>query len=535
MITNKLQKRAYDAIADALPFAIDPTKITVEPGPSYCISQIKAHDCAAGVMAAFGSVVEHIGTVRGLPSQTMKLNRRRCGFLLNGIQLHFLNGYCTIMDTWPVSADNGTYRAKDGRYISMIGMHPHLRDGLLNYFQAANTPQAIQAAVEKKTAQQIEDEVAVLNLPLGMVRSSEEWLSHPQGKATAKRSIIDVEQKGNARKRRLGKALYRPLEGARVVELSHLVAGPTMGRLLAEQGAEVIRIQSPMGDWQTPLWLESSWGKKDITLDIKSHSGKKRLIELLAGADVLASSQRADVFARLGLDDEALREINPNLVFAGITYCAVGTPWEGRRGLEQIAQAVSGLVHTHSEGESEPNNISVLINDYLTGYMGAIGAVAALAEREEKGGFWRVGASLTQCATLATSLVEPRDAEKYAPVTIQDLIEHAIDQVTPWGTFTRIAPAVEFSHVPSMAVRPTNWPGTYPDTIGWAAANGDGPPNVPHYPSKLARNGGIRNLVSCYGIVDRADGRGGFSLASKLLQEYVLAERSQEHTEAVLA
>src|SRR5262249_28198413 len=153
-----------------------------------------------------------------------------------------------------------------------------------------------------------------------------------QGKATAERSLITFEQTGSSSKRRLRTAKYRPLEGVRVVELSYLVAGPTMGRLLAEQGAEGIRIASPMLDWQTPLWLESSWGKKAIALDIKSRSGKKRLIELLAGADVLASSQRADSFAQLGLDQNALREINPNLIFSGITYCAPGTPWENRRG-----------------------------------------------------------------------------------------------------------------------------------------------------------------------------------------------------------
>ena len=534
MITNKFQKKTFDAVADALPFAIDPSKITIDHGLSFSISPIKVHDYAAGVMAAFGSVVEHIGTVRGLPSQTMKLNRRRSGLLLNGIQLHYLNGYNTILDTWPVSADNGMYRAKDGRYVSMIGLHPHLRDALLKYFDAASNPQAIQRAVEKKTAQQIEDEVAKINLPLGIVRTREEWLSHPQGKATAERSLISFEQTGSSSKRRLGMAKYRPLEGVRVVELSYLVAGPTMGRLLAEQGAEVIRIASPMLDWQTPLWLESSWGKKAIALDIKSRSGKKRLIELLAGADVLASSQRADSFARLGLDQDALREINPNLIFSGITYCAPGTPWENRRGLEQIAQAVSGLADVHSKGEAEPNYISVLVNDYLTGYLGAIGAVAALAEREEKGGYWKVGASLTQTSTLATELIEPRDAEKYAPVNMDDLVEHAIDQVTPWGTFTRLAPAVEFSYTPSMALLPTNWPGTYPDTTGWTAPKTEEPPQVPHYPSKLARNGGIRNHVVSYGIVDRADGRGGFSLASKQLLEYVEAQRSQEIVEPQL-
>jgi len=71
MITNIFQTKAYDAVSAALPFAIDPAKITVEPGVSYLPSPIKLHDYAAGVMAAFGSVVEYLGRVRGLPSQTM--------------------------------------------------------------------------------------------------------------------------------------------------------------------------------------------------------------------------------------------------------------------------------------------------------------------------------------------------------------------------------------------------------------------------------------------------------------------------------
>ena len=129
MITNALQRTVYDAIAAALPFRIDPAKVDVAPGVAYVKSRVRAHDYGAGVMAAFGSVVEHLGTVRGLPAQTMKLDRRKCGLLLNGLQLHFLNGYSTIMDTWGVNPDNGTFRAKDGRFVTMIGMHPHLQIG----------------------------------------------------------------------------------------------------------------------------------------------------------------------------------------------------------------------------------------------------------------------------------------------------------------------------------------------------------------------------------------------------------------------
>jgi crotonobetainyl-CoA:carnitine CoA-transferase CaiB-like acyl-CoA transferase len=111
----------------------------------------------------------------------------------------------------------------------------------------------------------------------------------------------------------------------------------------------------------------------------------------------------------------------PNLVFASVTYCAASTPWEERKGLEQIAQTVAGNIHANSDGLPEPTVIAALMNDYLTGYLGATGVVAALAEREEKGGYWHVGVSLTRCAMMGSNLVEPRDAEQYAPVTMSDL------------------------------------------------------------------------------------------------------------------
>ncbi|MDH6198492.1 crotonobetainyl-CoA:carnitine CoA-transferase CaiB-like acyl-CoA transferase [Mycobacterium frederiksbergense] len=519
MITNPFQRKAYDAVSSALPFAIDPAKITVEPGVSYLPSPIKLHDYAAGVMAALGSVVEHLGRVRGLPSQTMTLNRRLAGFHLNELQVQLLNGYSVMLDTWPMGADNGAYRTKDGRYVWTIGLFPHLVNALLGHLQCPNNPQAIQAAVEKYTAQQLEDEVAGgLNLAVGMVRTPQEWLAHPQGAATAALPLFSIDQQGTTKQRVLGNAKYRPLEGVRVVDLTNVVAGPTAGFAMAEQGADVIAVQAPRGDWVTPIWLSVNWGKKTILTDIKSPDGNKRFIDLLAGADVLLSSQRPGALDRLGLGETELREINPNLIYGSESFASLGTPWVGRRGFEQIAQAVTGTADVHSEGLGlqAPTVTPALMNDHLTGYLLAIAVVAALAEREDQGGFWRVDASLSRTSTFGQTLLEPVDDEPYAPITEQDLIEHGVDQVSPWGTFTRFAPPVAFSHTPSMALRATSWPGTDPDTIGWTAnPAGDAPPQVPHYPSKLAREGRIRNFTPNFGIEDRADGGGVVGLMSK--------------------
>jgi len=518
MITNPFQRKAYDAVAAALPFAIDPAKITVEPGVSYLPSPVKLHDYAAGVMAAFGSVVEHIGRVRGLPAQTMTLNRRLSGFHLNELQTQFLNGYSVITDNWPMGADNGTYRTKDGRYVTMIGLFPHLALGLTAYLQCANTPEAIQAAVENYTAQQLEDEVARLNLALGIVRTPQEWRAHPQGAAMAKLPVLDINHRGSTKKRVLGTAKYRPLEGVRVVALTNVVAGTTAGFVLAEQGADVISVHAPHGDWISAIILSVGWGKKEILTDIKSPDGQKRLIDLLASADVLLSSQRPGALDHLGLTQAELREINPNLVYAPESWAPPGTPWAERRGFEQIAQAVTGTIHLHSEGLGlqAPTVVPALMNDHVTGWLLAIAVVAALAEREEKGGFWHVDTSLIRTSMLGNELVGSVDDEPYAPVTVQDLIDYGVDQDTPWGTFTRFAPPVAFSHTPSMALRATSWPGSDSDTIGWTVnPAGDAPPQVPHYPSKLAREGRIRNLVPNFGVEDRGDGGGVVSLVSK--------------------
>lgn len=521
MIDNPLQQLVYRTVADALPFGIDESKVSVEHATAYAPSSIAIHDYAAGVMAAYGSVVEHLGTVRGLPQQTMTLNRRHCGLALNSGQLHFLNGYGTLMDTWPIGPDNGTYPTADDRYATMIGLHPRLRDALLSFLDCANTATAIARVVGTKNAQKLEDDAAAAGLALGIVRSPEEWLAHPQGAETATRPIVELERHAAGTDgRRLGEARHRPLEGVRVVELTHLVAGPTIGKLLAEQGADVIKVQPPVGDWVLPLWMDVSWGKRNIALDIKSRSGMVRLAALLADADVLVSSQRPDALARLGLDVSGLEQINPNLVYAQVSCFVPGSAWQARRGFEQIAQSVTGVMHVHSEELPAPTVVSVLLNDYVTGYLGAIGVIAALAERERDGGFWKVSAALTRCAMGALSVVRPKDTEEYTPVAMQDLLDFGIDQPGPSGTYTRLAPTVAFSHTPSYVTRPTDWPGTSLDTSAWGAVP-TAKDELPHAPSTMARSGQIRNLVPCHGIEDRGDGGGGLSLASPLLMTLV--------------
>ena len=233
---NEIQENVFNAVRECLPFKIDPGNILVEDGPSYSWSPIKVHDYAVGVMAAYGSAVEHLGVIRGLPNQTLTLNRRLAGLLLNTFQNTYINAQQIVMDSWAIGIDSGIYLAQDGRHVSFIGLIPHLRDGIISYFNGAYTQPTLQAQIEKKPAQQIEDELNELGFPAGIVRTPEEWLAHPAGQAASKAPLIGVESHGGPHGRKLDQARHRPLEGIRVIEIANIIAGPTSSRRLSRSG-----------------------------------------------------------------------------------------------------------------------------------------------------------------------------------------------------------------------------------------------------------------------------------------------------------
>jgi crotonobetainyl-CoA:carnitine CoA-transferase CaiB-like acyl-CoA transferase len=448
---NEIQGNVFNAVRECLPFKIDPGNILVEDGPSYSWSPIKVHDYAVGVMAAYGSAVEHLGVIRGLPNQTLTLNRRLAGLLLNTFQNTYINAQQILMDSWAVGIDSGIYLAQDGRHVSFIGLLPHLRDGIIGYFNGAYTQPTLQAQVEKKPAQQIEDELNELGFPAGIVRTPEEWLAHPAGQAASKAPLIGVESHGGPHGRKLGQARHRPLEGVRVIEIANIIAGPTSSRLLADQGADVIKVYPIVGGWALATALDTGWGKRNVRLDLRTPYGRARFTELLAEADVFLDGQGPGALARLGFGIQEIQSISPSIVLAGMSYPVRGTSWETRKGFEQIAQAVTGVVHVNSVNLPEPTYTSVLVNDYCTGYLTAAGMIAALIEREEKGGIWTSTTSLTRNSMEVVAKAADGPAEKPVPYSYEDLIAFGVDQDSPNGVWTRLRSSVEFSDTPSFS------------------------------------------------------------------------------------
>jgi crotonobetainyl-CoA:carnitine CoA-transferase CaiB-like acyl-CoA transferase len=181
-----------------------------------------------------------------------------------------------------------------------------------------------------------------------------------------------------------------PYDGVRVVEFTHMVMGPTCGMVLADLGAEVIKVEPIAGD-STRKLLGSGAGffpmfnrnKKSIALDLQSPEGMQAALRLIATADVVSENFKPGTMAKLGLDYASLCRLNERLVYVSHKGFLPG-PYDHRTALDEVVQMMGGLAYMTGR-PGDPLRAGSSVNDIMGGMFGAIGAMAALAQREKTG------------------------------------------------------------------------------------------------------------------------------------------------------
>jgi crotonobetainyl-CoA:carnitine CoA-transferase CaiB-like acyl-CoA transferase len=191
-----------------------------------------------------------------------------------------------------------------------------------------------------------------------------------------------------------------PLAGVAVLDLCSYLAGPYGCTLLADLGADVVKIEAPQGDMlrQFPSSLPSSAaggdsrffiganrGKRSLVLDLKDPEGRAVLDRMVAAADVLVENFRPSVPARLGVDYPRLRQINPRLIYCGLTGYGETGPLSEKGGFDQVLQCLSGIAVFQGGGEDKPQLVLGSVLDYFTSALLAYGVAAALFQRERGG------------------------------------------------------------------------------------------------------------------------------------------------------
>lgn len=186
-----------------------------------------------------------------------------------------------------------------------------------------------------------------------------------------------------------------------VLDLSRVLAGPWCSQVLADLGAEVIKVERPgTGDdtraWGPPsvggesaYYLSANRNKKSVAIDITRPEGQRLVRELAAGADIVLENFKVGGLARYGLDYETLRAVNPHLIYCSITGFGQEGPYAGRAGYDFLIQAMGGLMSMTGAADSEPGGgpqkVGVALTDVMSGMYAAVALLAALAHRQQSG------------------------------------------------------------------------------------------------------------------------------------------------------
>ncbi|SME92290.1 Crotonobetainyl-CoA:carnitine CoA-transferase CaiB [Tistlia consotensis] len=205
-----------------------------------------------------------------------------------------------------------------------------------------------------------------------------------------------------------------PLAGLRVIELSHIMAGPACGMMLADMGAEVIKVEKPGGDdtrrslppdvnGESAAYMMMNRNKRGIALNLKDPAALEVLHKLIRGADVVIENYRQGTMEKLGLGYETLRAENPALVYCSLSGFGRSGPYAARGGFDLIAQGMSGLMSITGEGPGRPPvKVGAPVTDITAGILAAMGVVAAYVHRLQTGEGQMVDTSLLEAGIIHT-------------------------------------------------------------------------------------------------------------------------------------
>jgi crotonobetainyl-CoA:carnitine CoA-transferase CaiB-like acyl-CoA transferase len=209
-----------------------------------------------------------------------------------------------------------------------------------------------------------------------------------------------------------------PLTGLKVVELARILAGPWAGQMLADLGADVVKVESPEGDdtrqWGPPFveragdrsaayFHSCNRGKRSISVDFRTSDGQQLVRDLVAGADIVIENFKVGGLKKFGLDYKSLSELNPALIYCSITGFGQDGPYAHRAGYDYIIQGMSGLMSITGDPSGQPQKVGVAVTDVFTGVYSAVAILAAVHERVSTGQGQHIDMSLFDVATAITS------------------------------------------------------------------------------------------------------------------------------------
>ena len=419
-------------------------------------TKFRADEAAAAVCVAVGLMTARIWNMLTGNKQSVRVDQTVASLTLFSFMLQKQNGYpIPYPDThriWPKYPIMDAYKTRDDRWIYIDGVYPHLRDGLLDILDCANNENALATAIKKWGSVELEAEINRRQLCSSIIRTHEEWMDHPQGKLLAEMPVVRVTKVADGAPSTPIKG-DQPLSNVRVLDFTHVLAGPMSTRALAGQGAEVLHLSGPNIFELFPFFIDTGHGKRNATLDLNTQKDKDTLKTLLEKADFFVQGYHPGKFEKFGFSPKDVFGMKDNIIYTSISCYGTEGPMGEWGGFEQLGQAASGLMAAHSEGLEKPELVPAAICDYLTGYLATLGMLSAFYRRSTEGGSYHVEVSLTKTAMwlLSLGLRKDLDVQAQYPANLEDYL---VDEETCFGTIRHLKPVVAYSQTPTRFSHP---------------------------------------------------------------------------------
>lgn len=413
----------------------------------------------AAALAAVGTAVDAIWQLRGGTEQDISISLAHAGAAVRSNELLRRDG-ALIEDLW--RGLSGFHKCGDGRWIRFHCNFAHHEQAVRKTLDCDGDNAAIASAVHQWHARDLEDAVLAAGGCAYMIRSTDEWAAHPQAAAIAALPLIEIIKIGEAPPKPFTAGM-RPLSGIRALDLTRVIAGPVIGRTLAEHGADVMRIAAPQLPFIEPLVIDTGHGKLSAHLDLATKDGCRTLHTLLDQSDIFTQSYRPGALAAKGFSPDAIARDHPGTVCVTLSAWSHAGPWAEQRGFDSLVQCATGWA-AELGGADSPRLQPAQAIDYVSGYLGAFGALEALKRRAIEGGTWLVRLSLAQTGHWISSLGRNPEADvrtHKVPDEI-DLADILVNSQTPFGVIHHSRPVLGLSETPPFWQRPAVPLGTHP-------------------------------------------------------------------------
>lgn len=411
----------------------------------------RAVTAGAAALAAVGLAAADLWELKTGRGQEVRISTRAVAPALRSVRLLTVDGVSAREEYG--HSTRGYYRTRDNRWIYLHCNFFNIRERNLRPLGGVTERVDAEREALKWNGLDLEEAIFEEGGACSLVRSRAEWQATEQAKIVSRLPLLEIIKIGDSAPEPLPQG-EMPLSGLRALDLTRVLAGPTCAKMLAEFGADVMKISCPgLAHGGLPDF-DAELGKLSAYIDMRNANEMEALKRLITQADLFIQAYRPGTLASRGLSPEALAALRPGIIYVTLNAWGHEGAWKDRRGFDTVVQSANGTAFT--EDNSRPQVLPVAQMDYIGGYLMALGAMIAFKRRAQEGGSWFVRTSLAGVGHWIDSHGKNQpDVIRGLPLELpeEELAPLMMESPSSIGRLRHLRPVIGMSETPGRLVR----------------------------------------------------------------------------------